>query len=562
MSDIDEIKALLNTKLLQKLYTSLKDRLYLRPPSIHIFVTEYNAGNYLEDCLNSILKQKVSAPYNVYVVDDLSTDDITKQIISTWRSKGLQNFFFIENEKKEGKAVNLLKILGMMNWNPEDICVVLDGDDSFIDETVLEKVVSVYQETGCWVTYGSYQMSNGNPACCARPLEPAHFEYEKSGKGLRNSPWVFSHLFTAKAHLWHSLDKSVAYHPNGTPLMATSDMAFNYSIVEFAGCSRIQYMSERLVHYNIHNPINDYKIQGKYQEECERYVRSLTPYKKLETPKFTIDNLVVFGVNGRREHLHRTYYQLEIENGRLDLDKRASVMVVEHSPAPEFKTWCKKKGIAWLWIPLEKDMGNPLGQFNRSLGFDMSVLYGPKTKNYLFMDSDLLVPHEFWKKLGKNIKGHEIAIQPFAHRAVFYMTEELSRELMKKPNLDISTIECVSKNGHFGGRGAKGGATYMSYDNFMRIGGFDPQIFWGYAPEDQLFWRKMEAEGGLGYADEPAIDLLHLWHPPAVNTNPYHDQMSHYWVTVLSKKPKEWYNIYNKSKSDYLKNFIKFVINK
>ena len=97
MSDIDEIKALLNTKLLQKLYTSLKDRLYLRPPSIHIFVTEYNAGNYLEDCLNSILKQKVSAPYNVYVVDDLSTDDITKQIISTWRSKGLQNFFFIEN---------------------------------------------------------------------------------------------------------------------------------------------------------------------------------------------------------------------------------------------------------------------------------------------------------------------------------------------------------------------------------------------------------------------------------------------------------------------------------
>ena len=70
MASVDEIQAILNRKLLQKLYMAVERRLYLRPTAFHIFVTEYNAGVYLEKCLGSIASQKTTIPYYAYVVDD------------------------------------------------------------------------------------------------------------------------------------------------------------------------------------------------------------------------------------------------------------------------------------------------------------------------------------------------------------------------------------------------------------------------------------------------------------------------------------------------------------
>ncbi len=556
----EEIQALLNRKLLQKLYTAVEKRLYGRPPAFHIFITEYNAGAYLEKCLESVTAQKITIPYYAYIVDDASDCSTTRNIIENWKARADPRFRFVENTEKVGKAANLLKILETMTWGPEDVCIVLDGDDAFLHEGVLQKVADTYQETGCWVTYGSYQMSNGSPACCARPLGQEHIDCERSGAGLRRSPWVFSHLFTAKAHLWHALDKSVAYK-DGAPLKATSDMAFNYSLAELAGCSRIAYIADRLLWYNVHNPLNDSKIQLQTQESLEGYVRGLPPLKKLEEPLHKMKNLVVFGVRGRKEHMKRTYVQLMKENARLPAQKRAAVMLVEHSAEPEFEEWCKEEGIAWCWIRLAGGDAHPLGQFNRSLGFDVGVLYGPAAENYLFMDSDLLVPADFWAKVEANMRPHYVALQPFAHRAVFYMKEELSKKIMADPEgIDINTISTTPAHGHFGGAGAKGGATYMSYDSFMQVGGFDPQVFWGYAPEDQLFWKKMEAEGVVGYADEPAFDLLHLWHPPAVNTNPLHNQMAYYWMADLRNRPLEWYKQYNKAKSAYMSLFKKVMV--
>lgn len=560
MASVDEIQAILNRKLLQKLYMAVERRLYLRPTAFHIFVTEYNAGVYLEKCLGSIASQKTTIPYYAYVVDDASDDGTTRETIARWKASGDKRFIFIENGVKIGKAANLLKILESMSWGPEDVCMVLDGDDAFLHEDVLQKVADTYQETGCWLTYGSYQMSNGSPACCARPLGPEHTECERSGVGLRRAPWVFSHLFSAKAHLWHALDKSVAYK-DGEPLLATSDMAFNYSLAELAGCSRISYISDRLVWYNVHNPLNDSKIQLRTQESLEGYVRGLPPLKKLEEQRHVLENLVVFGVRGRKEHMERTYHQLVKENEKLPAIKRAAVMLVEHSPEPEFEDWCRERGVAWCWIRLAGGDAHPLGQFNRSLAFDVGVLYGPAVRNYLFMDSDLLVPTDFWAKVAANMRAHYVALQPFAHRAVFYMNESLSKEIMADPEgIDIQTIATTAPNGHFGGAGAKGGATYMSYERFMQVGGFDPQVFWGYAPEDQLFWKKLEAEGPVGYADDPAFDLLHLWHPPAVNTNPLHGQMAYYWMTDLRNRPAAWYKEYNKAKSAYMRLFKKVMV--
>jgi glycosyltransferase involved in cell wall biosynthesis len=49
-------------------------------PVITIFVNTYNHEKYIEDCLNSILRQKVDVPCEIILWDDCSTDDTIKII--------------------------------------------------------------------------------------------------------------------------------------------------------------------------------------------------------------------------------------------------------------------------------------------------------------------------------------------------------------------------------------------------------------------------------------------------------------------------------------------------
>jgi hypothetical protein len=52
------------------------------------------------------------------------------------------------------------------------------------------------------------------------------------------------------------------------------------------------------------------------------------------------------------------------------------------------------------------------------------------------------------------------------------------------------------------------------------VGGYDPHLFWGYAPEDQLFWNKIEYFTSIETAENPRIPFIHLWHPNAGSLNP------------------------------------------
>jgi hypothetical protein len=57
------------------------------------------------------------------------------------------------------------------------------------------------------------------------------------------------------------------------------------------------------------------------------------------------------------------------------------------------------------------------------------------------------------------------------------------------------------------------------------VGGYDPQVFWGYAPEDQLFWLKVESITSIAYGDSPRLPLIHLWHPNVATKNPLLSEM-------------------------------------
>jgi hypothetical protein len=65
--------------------------------------------------------------------------------------------------------------------------------------------------------------------------------------------------------------------------------------------------------------------------------------------------------------------------------------------------------------------------------------------------------------------------------------------------------------------------------DFDAIGGYDPQLVWGYAPEDALIWIKLEFlydenigykefchHGAATYAQNKNCNLFHAYHPPTI----------------------------------------------
>jgi hypothetical protein len=510
--------SLVNDSILDTLYNIIRkpdQRLFERAPKIHLFITHYNTIQYLQKCLNSIFQQICTIPFQAVLVDDASPDAYITEFLDEWQNKEPTRLLIVRNKERVGKGANLFRCLDAARCDPEDIICVLDGDDWLASTYSLQTVVERYQNTNCWVTYGSYLQSNGDTGFCTVPLTEHHYTSEKRGRGFRECGWVFSHLFTARAFLWNKLPKDLNIF-NGKQTMFTADQVFNIPLSEMAGSSRIQYIDQALMIYNNENPMNDYKVDYNEQISIDNQNRQRPAFKALDS-KEPYDISIVIPCKGRKPLLETTIKVLKHEIAKTDL--RIVITLVEHTDEIQFKEYAFTEGLGWIHIPLSGGVGSPLGQFNRGLCFDIGHLYGPPCKYYMMHDSDLLVPDNFFNKVQIYFNRGAVALQPYSDRFVWQTNQEFSEKLQADLSIfynGIAEHDVCTQNSP----GAKGGSFILKSDLFVNVGGYDPQIFWGYAPEDQLFWLKVESLTSIKYADNPRMPLIHLWHPNAATKNP------------------------------------------
>ena len=539
----------MNRAELDVLYRSKTDQLYQIPSTIHIFITHYNSLQYLKKCLDSVFSQKTTVSIKIILVDDFSTESGVTEYLNSLKT--ISNLQILRRDKRYGKGLNLFFCLKNASYKNEDIICILDGDDWFADSSSLQTVIDTYQRTGCWVTYGSYVTSDGNSNKCTTPLSNAHFQSELKGRGFREAPWIFSHLFTSKAFLWNNISEDILYF-DGELSKITADQIINISIAEMAGTKRIQYIADTLVIYNIDTPISDSKINLAEQENIDRKNRRREAYSILKEAPANDFSLII-PCKGRLEYLKTTIaiFQSEIQAAPFNI----SITIVEHSEIPECMQIAKDIGIGWIYIPLISDNKKPLGQFNRSLSFDIGFIYGPIAKFYLLHDSDLLVPKNFWNKLKQNIdRGPYSTIQTYSHRSVWLTSKEISELIRSNPEYYTEDIINCCK---LGGGVANGGSIVVDRDTYIKVGGHDPQLFFGYAPEDQMFWLKLKKiVGTIGYADAPEIPLIHLWHPPAGIHNPLLQDMNHMYKTNFLLAPENSIQQYISEKSQHFYSMI------
>lgn len=248
--------------------------------------------------------------------------------------------------------------------------------------------------------------------------------------------------------------------------------------------------------------------------------------------------------------------------GMIDLPKegyRPQILIVEHSPYPELQQIAEDYQCEYIWLFL--DLGTPelpLGQFNKALCYDKAFLHGTPAEWYLFHDNDVLVPKQFWNMLDANVERAKTQfIQPYTHRCLLNLKQMVADMFRENLSLCDEPLDDSMYVPFENIAGAPGGSLYVTRQRYLEAGGHDPQLCWGYGPEDALFYHKLELLEPIAFADEPPIEMIHLWHPSAQITNPFRREMDFLVKGIFKQKTVEEKRGYMKYKEELLKNLMR-----
>jgi glycosyltransferase involved in cell wall biosynthesis len=174
----------------------------------HIITAMYNVEEWIEENIQA-LKEQTYAEFQVILVDDLSTDDTVKLVQAAIQDD--DRFHLIVNQEKKFKTRNVVEAIEAANPGPEDVIVMVDGDDRLAHKDVLTKLKSVYRQQDCWMTYGSFGDSQGVRDKGCRPYKKSIID----GHRFRQTKWIAYHLKTFKFKLWKQLSMDIFHISDG-----------------------------------------------------------------------------------------------------------------------------------------------------------------------------------------------------------------------------------------------------------------------------------------------------------------------------------------------------------
>lgn len=243
---------------------------YKEPFLFNIVVPVFNAENYIEKCLSSIIKQTYKN-YKVQIVDDCSTDSTYEYAASI--CKNLRNFSLFRNSRRLGSLNNISTLLNKKIDEPsKTIDILIDGDDYLYSGDVLNILKEKYIKTNCLITYGSHLSSKGVQG-------KKYPSFIRRFNLFRNYFWYASHLKTFRHDLWLSIKPTDFLDKNGHFYSVASDLAIMFPMLEMAG-NRQEFMDQVLYVYNDYNPISDHKIRRRCQIITAKEIRKKKKYNK------------------------------------------------------------------------------------------------------------------------------------------------------------------------------------------------------------------------------------------------------------------------------------------
>lgn len=276
---------------------------------IKVLIPFYNPGDFLELCVNSVLTQDYEN-YEVLFIDDCSTDGASEKLPACTFEMD-ENGQPVRDEdgrvviKEKHPLLEITKCLDVQFWkgssratalpnlhngimhfctDPNDIVVILDGDDWLLGRGALSYINDFYNDNPeCWFMYGSSVWTDGRK-CCSSPYPEEEF------KTLRKpgAPFRVSHIRTFKAGLYHKIkdvdpEFKCMRDANGQWYTSAYDVCLCYPLLEMAGPKHVMHNTKKLYVYNRDNPISDDKVSQTLQWSVHDEVLKKPAFKLIES---------------------------------------------------------------------------------------------------------------------------------------------------------------------------------------------------------------------------------------------------------------------------------------
>lgn len=117
---------------------------------VSVMVTFYNQKQYIEECLTSILKQDIGAPFEIICGDDGSTDG-TYEILLEWHRRYPEKITVYRMPRKHDEKYEPIERvshnrINMLKHAKGKYIAFLDGDDYYLDDSKLSKQVEILEK--------------------------------------------------------------------------------------------------------------------------------------------------------------------------------------------------------------------------------------------------------------------------------------------------------------------------------------------------------------------------------------------------------------------------------
>ena len=208
---------------------------------ISVVIPVYNAGIYLEQCLESIEKQSFTK-YEVICVDDGSTDNAL-EILQSFESRDKRFKVYSQQNKGAGAARNY----GLQKAKGEYV-IFLDSDDYFAPEMLLHAWQKIRETESdiCVMNSWQHDEENGEISPCTYSLQIGNYPARRPFKveELNKNPfrcfmgWAWDKLYRRSFILNHGLK----FQEQRT----TNDMYFTY--MSLFKAERITTLDERVIY--------------------------------------------------------------------------------------------------------------------------------------------------------------------------------------------------------------------------------------------------------------------------------------------------------------------------
>ncbi len=133
--------------------------------ALSIFVFSCNHAQFIEKCIRSVLEQKCTYNYKIYVFDDCSTDG-TAEIVKKLAVENPDSISFYENEKNMGVLHSVRKAIGLPCR--AKYFAFLDGDDYWCYDGKLQEQIDFLEAnpeySACFHDAEIHQMNNSGNA--------------------------------------------------------------------------------------------------------------------------------------------------------------------------------------------------------------------------------------------------------------------------------------------------------------------------------------------------------------------------------------------------------------